>query len=780
MPYHINLTRPSLPAVASVTILLLGQTGDTATLIAVVRDASGAPLVGLPVTWISSNPDIAPVSDTGVVSVANLNGDVTITATCEGVSDTLTVTVTGTLAPSAVSSIVIAPSAPACTDIGSVQLTGTVYDQYGAVMTGQTIAWSSSAPSTASVNGSSGLVTGQAAGTATITATCAGKSASVTVTVTHATAAAVTNLVATVNPDRTVTLTWTDDPGATSYTIEEDGTQIGTVNEGVQTFTTGVGGGAPTALKLNAAALPALAVNPPDFTAYHALGVPSLPAGSSYADPVTSQLVYKGLVSPGLGTTNQTYGDYTNGGSGRHVSFPLDSNGTRRFVYNNSGSGWRVFDFKKNTTDPTKLDITNDRALGIPRGAASIGETQFAFSNNPSTPGVAYILQWQADVGQSVIYRWDTTTDTEAPTVAFPAGGRTVATSTTVNSGWLTVSDDESVVAFQLGASSGTSAYFYHTATASLVTWSPAGGFNEGKLTPDGARWIASLNDGSLAFVDTTTGAVTATAPNGHAAHSASASGNVWPVGDDSVQGYIDMTGVMTSVPTPGGDAFVRWEYLIPTWRQPTLTMAQRYWLAVADSMGAEDIVLDASTWAVSSGTVYVATPTSVGAYANHVGEPMYGLLMVNYGVRNISAIAGNINNLETIVGVLKPVASLAALTAGVQGCFWDQAANKVYVQLADGSSPVNRIWKFARARGGGAGQVLGFQQGYGGDQRLLCHAYTWIEAVAGTDQGSDDYYWRPRPSQSADGAVVIFGSTMGYCGGRADLFITFPPLVSA
>lgn len=47
----------------------------------------------------------------------------------------------------------------------------------------------------------------------------------------------VTNLIAVVNADRTVTLSWTDAPGATSYSIQRNGVEIGTVGSGVQTYT---------------------------------------------------------------------------------------------------------------------------------------------------------------------------------------------------------------------------------------------------------------------------------------------------------------------------------------------------------------------------------------------------------------------------------------------------------------------------------------------------------------------------------------------------------------
>jgi len=62
-------------------------------------------------------------------------------------------------------------------------LQATVKDQSGNVMTGQTVTWSSNNTGVATVN-SSGVVTGVAAGSATITATSSGKSGTSAITVT--------------------------------------------------------------------------------------------------------------------------------------------------------------------------------------------------------------------------------------------------------------------------------------------------------------------------------------------------------------------------------------------------------------------------------------------------------------------------------------------------------------------------------------------------------------------------------------------------------------------
>jgi len=169
------------PATASLTV------GQTVQLTATPKDANGNPLTGRTITWSSSDNTIATVNGSGLVTGVGAGGPVTITATSQGQSGTATVNVT--VAP--VASVTVAPSSANIAITGTVQLTATPKDANGNPLTGRAITWSSSDNTIATVNGS-GVVTGVAAGSVTITATSEGKSGTASVTVAGAPVASVT------------------------------------------------------------------------------------------------------------------------------------------------------------------------------------------------------------------------------------------------------------------------------------------------------------------------------------------------------------------------------------------------------------------------------------------------------------------------------------------------------------------------------------------------------------------------------------------------------------
>ena len=162
------------------------QVGSTVQLTAVPEDSTDTPLQGRTVTWASSAPSVATVSAAGLVTAVKV-GSATITATSEGKSGTAAITVVNV----PVTSVDVSPATLNLQVNGSAQLTATPRDASGAPLTGRAIAWASSAPGIASVS-ATGLVTGVAVGTATITATSEGKSGTATVTVANTPVASVT------------------------------------------------------------------------------------------------------------------------------------------------------------------------------------------------------------------------------------------------------------------------------------------------------------------------------------------------------------------------------------------------------------------------------------------------------------------------------------------------------------------------------------------------------------------------------------------------------------
>ena len=107
------------------------------------------------------------------------SGQSLLIATVSTLADTAFINVT----TQPVASIVVAPADASIAAGATVQLQATVTDASGATLTGRKITWSSSAGTIATVNGS-GLVTGVASGSATVTAMCEGKTASAAITVT--------------------------------------------------------------------------------------------------------------------------------------------------------------------------------------------------------------------------------------------------------------------------------------------------------------------------------------------------------------------------------------------------------------------------------------------------------------------------------------------------------------------------------------------------------------------------------------------------------------------
>lgn len=160
------------PASASLVV------GSATTIAATAKDANGNILTGRAITWTSNTPGVATVDANGVVT-AIAAGSATITATSEGKSAIASITVS--LVP--VASIATNPTSANLFVGASTTIAAITKDANGNVLVGRVVGWTSSTPSIATVNPTTGLVTAVAPGNVTITATSETKHADATITV---------------------------------------------------------------------------------------------------------------------------------------------------------------------------------------------------------------------------------------------------------------------------------------------------------------------------------------------------------------------------------------------------------------------------------------------------------------------------------------------------------------------------------------------------------------------------------------------------------------------
>jgi len=153
--------------------------GDTVRLTSTVRDSSGAIITGRAVNWSTSDTSIAVVSSAGIVTARKV-GLAVVTAACDGVATTAKVFVTA--ATVATASVTVSPTTANVNTGKTAQLSATALDANGNALSGRTFTWASSNQQVGTVS-ATGLVTGVAPGTITVTATTDGKSQTAQVTV---------------------------------------------------------------------------------------------------------------------------------------------------------------------------------------------------------------------------------------------------------------------------------------------------------------------------------------------------------------------------------------------------------------------------------------------------------------------------------------------------------------------------------------------------------------------------------------------------------------------
>jgi uncharacterized protein YjdB len=152
--------------------------GESFQFTAETRSASGGVLTGRPISWASNNERVATVSANGTVTALAPGGAI-VTASSEGKTDQASITVSAI----PVASVRVTPTSQSLIEGQTAQLQAQPLDGAGKPLTGRVVMWSTNRPNVATVT-STGLVTAQAPGSATITATVEGKSGTTAVTVT--------------------------------------------------------------------------------------------------------------------------------------------------------------------------------------------------------------------------------------------------------------------------------------------------------------------------------------------------------------------------------------------------------------------------------------------------------------------------------------------------------------------------------------------------------------------------------------------------------------------
>ncbi len=175
----VTVTTPPPVAVASVSVTVNTTTlavGQATQAVATVYDAQGNVLSGRPVTWTSADAAVASVSAGGLITATG-GGSVSISATAGGQAGFAAISVTAPPPPPPAAVATVSVTAPvSALLVGQTsQLTVTLRDAQGNVLTGRTLLFSSSNTTIATVS-PSGLVTAKGGGAATITVTSEGVS----------------------------------------------------------------------------------------------------------------------------------------------------------------------------------------------------------------------------------------------------------------------------------------------------------------------------------------------------------------------------------------------------------------------------------------------------------------------------------------------------------------------------------------------------------------------------------------------------------------------------
>jgi uncharacterized protein YjdB len=155
--------------------------GGTLQLSATARDANGNTISSPGISWSSSNTGVATVNSTGRVTAQGVGSAIITAMAACCTSGQVTITVS-----QEISTITVSPSSASVVAGNTTTLVATARDANGNAIPGVSFSWSSSSTGVATVNGS-GVVSGVAQGSATISASAAGRTGTASVTVTSST-----------------------------------------------------------------------------------------------------------------------------------------------------------------------------------------------------------------------------------------------------------------------------------------------------------------------------------------------------------------------------------------------------------------------------------------------------------------------------------------------------------------------------------------------------------------------------------------------------------------
>ena len=291
----------SPPPVASIGVTLSAPQlfpGGAASAAAELRSASGTVLSGRAVAWSSSATTVAIVDGTGAIT-AIAEGTATIVATSEGKTGSAVLIV----APPPVATVNVALASQQIFPGGSTAAVAELRSAAGAVLSGRSIAWSSSATSIATVD-AGGNVTAIAQGTTSISATSEGKSGSAVLTVAPPPVSTVSVTLAQTSvrsgTPTVASAVLRDDRGnvLTGRTIawSSSATSVATVDGGGTVLTVSPGTVVITAISEGRTGAATLTVMPPPVTSVVVTGSTRAKVGDAYNYTATARIADGSIV----------------------------------------------------------------------------------------------------------------------------------------------------------------------------------------------------------------------------------------------------------------------------------------------------------------------------------------------------------------------------------------------------------------------------------------------------------------------------------------------------